>query len=425
MRKTSARRCSSSFCVRRGRSESPEHEKAWIVRTTSNACKDLLRNAFRRTSVALDAAADAPAPETAAPDSVLRQVMALPQNYREAIYLHYYEGYSVREIAELTGRSEAAVAAHLSRGGATSCAPIWKERTMNGGYKKAMDGIRFSEAAKERMARNLVAAQGASHAPAASATRQARERTPVRARAGGKRRWQAVAAAAAAVGVLAVLGGAAYASGALMTMAEAVDAAFTGAPTPTEIVDKVGRPVGAGASSNGVTVTAEAIFGDRENYAIVYSIAKDDGTAFDLPPKTDSGTLPLRFQEGSPTASVSGTRSASGTAYFYDADPADNAIQYVERTSVNQDGGSVIGKTARAHFGNLCEAESGNMVAPGDWNIKFVIDYEDLATSIPAGQTFHLDGMGATVDSLELSPVARRQPTPSRVPRTGRGREAA
>ena len=135
---------------------------------------------------------------------------------------------------------------------------------MNGGYKKAMDGIRFSEAAKERMARNLVAAQGASHAPAASATRQARERTPVRARAGGKRRWQAVAAAAAAVGVLAVLGGAAYASGALMTMAEAVDAAFTGAPTPTEIVDKVGRPVGAGASSNGVTVTAEAIFGDRE-----------------------------------------------------------------------------------------------------------------------------------------------------------------
>ena len=101
---------------------------------------------------------------------------------------------------------------------------------MNGGYKKAMDGIRFSEDAKERMARNLVAAQGASHAPVASATRQARERTPVRARAGGKRRWQAVAAAAAAVGVLAVLGGAAYASGALMTMAEAVDAAFTGAP---------------------------------------------------------------------------------------------------------------------------------------------------------------------------------------------------
>ncbi len=276
---------------------------------------------------------------------------------------------------------------------------------MNGGYKKAMDGIRFSEAAKERMARNLVAAQGASHAPAASATRQARERTPVRARAGGKRRWQAVAAAAAAVGVLAVLGGAAYASGALMTMAEAVDAAFTGAPTPTEIVNKVGRPVGAGASSNGVTVTAEAIFGDRENYAIVYSIAKDDGTAFDLPPKTDSGTLPLRFQEGTDRKRL---RHAQRKRHGVLLRRRPRRQRHPVRREDEREPGwaAVIGKTARAHFGNLCEAESGNMVAPGDWNIKFVIDYEDLATSIPAGQTFHLDGMGATVDSLELSPVA-------------------
>ncbi|MEI3232582.1 MAG: sigma factor-like helix-turn-helix DNA-binding protein [Gordonibacter pamelaeae] len=32
------------------------------------------------------------------------------------MYLHYYEGYSIREIAKLTGRSESAVSAHLSRG---------------------------------------------------------------------------------------------------------------------------------------------------------------------------------------------------------------------------------------------------------------------------------------------------------------------
>lgn len=95
--------------------ESPEHERAWVVRATANACKDVLKSGRRRTSVALDAAAGAAAPEP--PDSaVLDEVMALPQKYREAIYLHYYEGYSVREIAEMTGRSESAVAAHLSRG---------------------------------------------------------------------------------------------------------------------------------------------------------------------------------------------------------------------------------------------------------------------------------------------------------------------
>ena len=95
--------------------DSPAHEKAWIIRTTANACKDVLRNTFRRRTVALEAAATTAAPE--APDSaVLEAVMTLPENYREAVYLHYYEGYSVREIAGLLGRSEAAVTAHLSRG---------------------------------------------------------------------------------------------------------------------------------------------------------------------------------------------------------------------------------------------------------------------------------------------------------------------
>ena len=94
---------------------SPAHEKAWIIRTTANACKDALRSTFRRRTVALEAAASTAAP--AAPDSaVLEAVMALPENYREAVYLHYFEGYSVREIAGLLGRSEAAVTAHLSRG---------------------------------------------------------------------------------------------------------------------------------------------------------------------------------------------------------------------------------------------------------------------------------------------------------------------
>lgn len=95
--------------------DSPEHEKAWIIRATANACKDVLRSAFRQRTVALEAAASAAAPE--APDSeVLEAVMALPENYREAVYLHYFEGYSIREIAALLGRSEAAVSAHLSRG---------------------------------------------------------------------------------------------------------------------------------------------------------------------------------------------------------------------------------------------------------------------------------------------------------------------
>ncbi len=113
------------------RFESREHEKAWIVRAVINACKDELRAFRRRRTVPMEEA-----PETAAPEvpgsEVLDAVMGLPAKYREAIYLYYYEGYSVKEIGGLTGRSEAAVSAHLSRGRE-------KLRTMLGGsgYERA------------------------------------------------------------------------------------------------------------------------------------------------------------------------------------------------------------------------------------------------------------------------------------------------
>lgn len=94
--------------------QSREHEKAWVIRATINACKDELR-AFRRRAVPLEAVPEEAAPEPPRSE-VLDRVMELPDKYREAIYLFYYEGYSTKEIAALTGRSEAAVSAHLSRG---------------------------------------------------------------------------------------------------------------------------------------------------------------------------------------------------------------------------------------------------------------------------------------------------------------------
>lgn len=93
---------------------SAEHERAWIVRTTINACKDLLKSAARRTTVALEAAGDPPAPEP--PDSTVTDAVArLPHDQREAIHLHYYEGYPIAEVARLVGASEAAVTKRLSR----------------------------------------------------------------------------------------------------------------------------------------------------------------------------------------------------------------------------------------------------------------------------------------------------------------------
>ena len=93
----------------------PEHEKSWIIRTTINACKDHLRTSFWKRAVDLEHAMEIEAPEK--PDSkILDLVMTLPKNYRISIYLHYYEGYQVNEIASMLKKSNNTVSAYLSRG---------------------------------------------------------------------------------------------------------------------------------------------------------------------------------------------------------------------------------------------------------------------------------------------------------------------
>ena len=94
---------------------SPDHERAWIIRTTANTCKDLLKSPWRQRSQALDEGLQVPAPE-ASDGSVLEAVNQLPPLYRAVIYLHYYEGYSAQEIARMLGKTPSAVASLLHRG---------------------------------------------------------------------------------------------------------------------------------------------------------------------------------------------------------------------------------------------------------------------------------------------------------------------
>ena len=95
--------------------QSPEHERARIIRTSVNVCKDQLKSSWRRTTVDLSAALDARAPE-AEEGSLWAAVALLPPKYRTVIYLYYYEGYSANEIAQMLGEKPATVATRLSRG---------------------------------------------------------------------------------------------------------------------------------------------------------------------------------------------------------------------------------------------------------------------------------------------------------------------
>ena len=95
--------------------ESSDHEKHWLIRVAANECRKLLRSPWRRRTGPLDEMEEAAAFDQPAQTELFRQVMALPPKYRAAVYLHYYEGYSVKEIGELLGAKVSTVQTWLMR----------------------------------------------------------------------------------------------------------------------------------------------------------------------------------------------------------------------------------------------------------------------------------------------------------------------
>lgn len=95
--------------------ESEEHEKAWFIRVTINACRDLLRSFFRKNTVPLDQLLDQPAPVGEDHREMLEAVLSLPPRYKDAVYLHYYEGYTAPEIGRILGKNVNTVYTLLGR----------------------------------------------------------------------------------------------------------------------------------------------------------------------------------------------------------------------------------------------------------------------------------------------------------------------
>lgn len=95
--------------------ESKEHEKAWFIRVTVNACKDLIKSFFRSRTVSFDELPEQSAVLEAEDRSVLEAVLSLPQKYKDVVYLHYYEGYTAPEIGRILGKKVNTVYTLLNR----------------------------------------------------------------------------------------------------------------------------------------------------------------------------------------------------------------------------------------------------------------------------------------------------------------------
>ena len=249
-------------------------------------------------------------------------------------------------------------------------------------YQQAMDSLHFTDEQKKALAAQV--AQAAEQAAP-------RRRRPV---------WR-TALIAAAVAVVLVVG--AGATGVLKSAVDALSPIFGGSAAQTEVIDKIGRPIGASDTDNGVTITADAIIGDTYNAAIVYTIRRDDGTAL-LPEGTDVRSL-LMGRFGYVDLSVRG--GSHGSAWFVDEVPGDDTIQLVQTITADV---PISHCTATAEFKDLCvwdDAAGENVpVVEGKWKFRFDVNYEDSSVTLGDGETFRQSGMTFTVDAVTVSPIA-------------------
>ena len=96
--------------------ENEEHLKAWLLRVAINRAKDLSKSFWRRNKVPWEDYMQELTFEAPEDSRLFEAVMRLPDKYRTAIHLFYYEDYSIREIAEILRCREGTVKSQLSRG---------------------------------------------------------------------------------------------------------------------------------------------------------------------------------------------------------------------------------------------------------------------------------------------------------------------
>ncbi len=93
--------------------DSEEHLRKWLITVTLNKCRNLRKSWWRTRVDSIEEHLDIPSPEENR--EVMEELKQLPVNYRNVIYLYYYEEYTIAEIGEILGKSPNTVSTWLRR----------------------------------------------------------------------------------------------------------------------------------------------------------------------------------------------------------------------------------------------------------------------------------------------------------------------
>lgn len=89
-----------------------DHLKAWLIKVTFNKCKDYFKSARVKKTVPITEEMSFIAKEE---QMVLTEIFELNPKERVIVYLHYYEGYTTAEIANLLGMNVNTIGSKLRR----------------------------------------------------------------------------------------------------------------------------------------------------------------------------------------------------------------------------------------------------------------------------------------------------------------------
>ena len=159
----------------------------------------------------------------------------------------------------------------------------------------------------------------------------------------------------------------------------------------TEIVDKIGVPVGASATVNGYTLTVDAIIGDRYSVMVAYTLSRDDGQP--IPENIDFESFDIR---------------GSGYRTRIEIEEENPSVAHFHsRLHRNE---KLLKRTITPSFSDLVTnmgAENESIVAEGTWEITFTIRYTDASENLHV-KNFDITDAGGRkykVKDIVLSPL--------------------
>ena len=89
-----------------------EHMKAWLIRVTINLCINYNKSLARQKTVSVE---QLDIPFTQQETGILEELYLLPEDERNILYLYYYEGYKIREIAKILRQKQNTINSKLTR----------------------------------------------------------------------------------------------------------------------------------------------------------------------------------------------------------------------------------------------------------------------------------------------------------------------